>query len=217
MTVYCQGCNRPIDECQVRSVQCDKSQGKRDCYCNAVLPPNPKQIFGDKKPSLHLVPPAASLYMALAMRNGAEKYGPFNWRDKAVEVMTYIGAAERHMKAWVDGEELADDSGIPHLAHALASLAILVDALEVGNAIDNRPPPGSFARLVEKWSKRDVLKPAVEDVANRAPPACPDTDDLWCNPVDAAEFEAAHRDPVVKHAQSYVGPMIDRMLSEKGR
>lgn len=57
-----------------------------------------------------------------------------------------------------------------------------------------------------------AAKPTIEEVADRAPPACPDTDDLWCNPVDVAEFEAAHRDPVVNHAQSYLGPIIDREL-----
>lgn len=170
----------------------------------ATLPPNPKQAFGDKKPSLHLVPPAALLYLALALRNGAEKYGLYNWRDKAVETMTYVGATLRHLEAWVDGEDLADDTGLPHLAHAMASLAILVDALELGNAIDTRPLPGAFARLIEKWStpKDDEFLRAAEfaqahrvdrdaagvearitEIASRAPPVCPDLDgDVWCQP-----------------------------------
>jgi len=110
---------------------------------------NPKQIFGDKKVPLHLIPPAASAYIARALRDGAEKYGPFNWRDQSVEVMTYIGAARRHLDAWMDGEEYAEDSGEPHLAHALADLAILADAIEGGFSIDNRPPPGPGPQVLK--------------------------------------------------------------------
>ena len=80
-------------------------------------PPNPKQIYGDMKPNLALVPGSASIYMALGLMNGAfdKGYGPFNWRQSPVELMTYIAATRRHIDAWVDGEELAPDSGVPHL------------------------------------------------------------------------------------------------------
>ena len=105
--------------------------------------PHPKQLFGDKKLPLHLVPPAASAYIALGLRDGAQKYGPWNWRDDPVEVMTYVGALKRHIDAWVDGEEYAEDSGKPHLAHAIAGLSILIDAVTGGFSIDNRPPPGN--------------------------------------------------------------------------
>jgi len=115
-----------------------------------VNTPNPKQLFGDKKLPLHLIPPAASAFIALGLRDGAGKYGPWNWRDESVEVMTYIGALKRHIDAWVDGEECADDSGYPHLAHAIAGLAILIDAVTGGFAIDNRPPPGDGPAVLKE-------------------------------------------------------------------
>lgn len=110
---------------------------------------NPKSILGIKKPPLHLVPPAASIYLAMGFKDGAAKYGPYNWRENEVAASVYIGAAKRHIDEWWDGEELARDSGVHHLAHALSCLAIIADAKETGNLVDDRPLPGAAARLIE--------------------------------------------------------------------
>lgn len=115
---------------------------------------NPKDLIGIKKPRLSLVSPAGILYEALAMANGADKYGPYNWRDKKVQVMIYLEACMRHLLAYQDGEEVAADSKVPHLAHAKACLGIIIDALETGNLIDNRPKPGAMAALIEKFTKK---------------------------------------------------------------
>lgn len=104
------------------------------------IPANPKQIYGDRKVPLQLVPPAASIAIAMGLAEGAEKYGPWNWRASNVEVMTYYGAIQRHLAAWLEGEYTdPDGSGKSHLAGAIASLAILIDATECGTAVDNRP------------------------------------------------------------------------------
>ena len=103
---------------------------------------NPKQQYGDLKVPLHLVPAPAMAAIAMGLKEGARKYGAYNWRTLTVEAETYIGAALRHLMAWQDGEDIDPDSGNPHLFHAMASLAILVDAMESGNVIDNRPPAG---------------------------------------------------------------------------
>ena len=107
------------------------------------MDPNPKQLYGDKKVKLQLVPPAAAIAIARGLAEGAEKYAPWNWRDDPVELMTYYGAILRHLAAWVEGEEMDPDSkhGKTHLDGAIASLAILIDAVAMGNAIDNRPKP----------------------------------------------------------------------------
>lgn len=115
--------------------------------------PNPKQKYGDAKIAIQTVPPIAFAYLGLALQDGAYKYGPFNWRQNPVEAMTYIGACLRHLMAWVDGEEVASDSKMPHLAHAMACLAILADAKECETLIDNRPPSGPFANVLEAWRK----------------------------------------------------------------
>ena len=116
---------------------------------------NPKDLLGMKKIPVHLVPPASLLYQALAMKDGARKYGPYNWRKNKVITSIYVSAAMRHLLAYYDGEEVAEDSGVPHLAHALACLGIIVDALETGNLVDDRPEPGATAKLLSRYVEKE--------------------------------------------------------------
>lgn len=116
---------------------------------------NPKDLIGDKKPPIHLIPPVALLYIAEGLADGAKKYGPFNWRKNKVQAHAYYSAGVRHHAAWWDGEELARDSGKHHLAHEIANLAILIDALEGGFLVDDRPTPGPTAAVIEKLTRRE--------------------------------------------------------------
>ena len=115
---------------------------------------NPKDLLGLKKVPLSFIPPASLVYQGLAMWDGAKKYEPYNWRDNKVVAMIYIDACMRHIMAWVDGEENAQDSGVPHLGHALACLGILADAKETGNLVDNRPTAGVAAELLKRWERK---------------------------------------------------------------
>lgn len=114
---------------------------------------NPKDLVGVKKPPLDLVPPALMIHAAEAMRNGAEKYGPYNWRDKDVRARIYVGAAVRHLLEWLDGAEVADDSGVHHLGHAAACCGILLDAQSTGHLVDDRPTAGAASRLIAELTK----------------------------------------------------------------
>jgi len=119
-----------------------------------TLGTNPKDLVGAKKVSLNLVPAASNIYQALAMEDGAVKYGPYNWRENKVIASIYVAACKRHLDAWYDeSEELAKDSRRPHLGHAIACLGIIIDAYETGNLVDDRPVPGAAAKLIEKWEK----------------------------------------------------------------
>lgn len=109
---------------------------------------NPKTIAGSRKPSITAVPGTAILHLALAMQNGVTKYGKYNWREKEIPACTYVDAAYRHLMAWIDGEEYATDSGVHHLAHAMACCAILLDAAEGGHLIDDRGAKGESANLI---------------------------------------------------------------------
>ena len=115
-----------------------------------VMPVNPKDIIGATKPDLSLVPPAAIIGMAQAMKNGADKYGAYNWREHPVQVMTYLAAAQRHILQYLDGEEFAEDSGVHHLAHAAACVGIVMDAKATGNLVDNRPKAGAASKLIKE-------------------------------------------------------------------
>lgn len=112
---------------------------------------NPKDLMGIKKVPMHLVPSSSIIYQAMGMRDGAKKYGPYNWRNHPVIASIYIDALYRHVSAWLDGEEVAEDSGVPHLGHALSCLGILVDALENGNLVDDRPKQGPASKLLKRF------------------------------------------------------------------
>lgn len=115
-----------------------------------VTTTNPKDAIGVTKAPLHLVPSVAIAMEAEAMRDGARKYGPYNWREHEVAATVYISAAERHLRSWLDGEECAEDSGVHHLAHARACLGILLDAVECGKLSDDRPPRGTMAETLKR-------------------------------------------------------------------
>lgn len=112
--------------------------------------PNPKQAYGDKKVPLQTVPPALIIGAARAFSEGAKKYGPFNWRNTKVEAMTYVGAIQRHLAAYIDGEDVDPESitGKLHLEGIAACVGILLDAQAGGFLIDNRPPEGPAPELV---------------------------------------------------------------------
>jgi len=117
---------------------------------------NPKDLLGVKKLDLTVLPDVAIAHASHAMMNGAQKYGPYNWREKKVRADIYIAAARRHISQWFDGEECAEDSCVHHLGHAMACLAILLDAQEYGCLIDNRPPGSSqagFGRVLAEINK----------------------------------------------------------------
>lgn len=116
---------------------------------------NPKSVQGAKKVPLGLVPSTASAAMAAAFADGCRKYGKANWRDTGVSAEVYVNAALRHLALWYDGgEQHAADSGCHHLGHAMACLAILIDAEAVGKLIDDRPTavPNLEALLLNKES-----------------------------------------------------------------
>ena len=101
---------------------------------------DPKGQAGALKPQLQLVPPVLSAEAAKALALGAAKYGPWNWRENHVELMTYLGAMKRHIDAIIEGEDIDSESGAFHLGHVAAGCGIVLDARRHGTLIDNRPP-----------------------------------------------------------------------------
>lgn len=132
---------------------------------------NPKTMLGVQKAPLHLVPPSAKFHLAAAFADGAKKYGPYNWREKTVSSSIYIAAAQRHMDAWWDGEGVSKDAGVHHLGHALACLAILLDAESIGMLNDDRPSAGASPELHEEFAENkkkesDANTPTTEPSPN---------------------------------------------------
>lgn len=115
---------------------------------------NPKQAIGEAKCPLHLVPPALTIGVAEAMADGARKYGAYNFRDSKIKCSVYTAAILRHLFAYMDGEENAKDSGVHHLKHAAACIALMLDSQSTGTFVDDRPAPGKSAELLEEYKDR---------------------------------------------------------------
>lgn len=111
---------------------------------------SPKDILAARtKVPLHLLPPIALVEGAIACKDGVDKgYGPYNWREKQIELMGYIGAIQRHCARIMDGENFDGDSpnGATHLGCIIATAGILLDAQAHGMCVDNRPARGKLSR-----------------------------------------------------------------------
>jgi len=114
---------------------------------------NPKDIIGSDKLPLHLWPTTATAMGCLGFLEGALKYGRSNFRAVGVRSSIYYDAARRHLDAWWEGEDNAPDSGLPHLAHLLACVAILVDAQACNKLNDDRMYPGGYREFADDLTK----------------------------------------------------------------
>lgn len=82
----------------------------------------------DGKTPLALLPPVAIEEMGRVLGYGAKKYAPDNWRKVGDDWKSrYLSAALRHLFAYMRGEMIDVESGLPHLSHALCNLAFLVE------------------------------------------------------------------------------------------
>jgi hypothetical protein len=58
---------------------------------------------------------------------GAKKYAPGNWAKVENGKERYIAAALRHINAHRSGEWNDDETGLPHLSHAMCCLAFVIE------------------------------------------------------------------------------------------
>lgn len=93
--------------------------------------------FDDGKPPMDLLPHYPLVEIAKILGHGAEKYGPHNWRA-GIKFSRLTAAAERHMGAFKDGEDLDPDSGLSHVAHAACNLLFLLEHLRNRPDMDDR-------------------------------------------------------------------------------
>lgn len=110
-------------------------------------PTNPKDVIGSDKLPLHLWPETATAMGCLAFMEGVCKYGLGNFRVVGVRASIYLDALMRHLSAYVSGEDIDPDSGIPHLGKMLACIAIIIDAQAVGKLTDDRTVDSGFTEL----------------------------------------------------------------------
>lgn len=123
-----------------------------------------KDLEGSKKTPLRHVPPILTILAAGPLSQGAAKYGSYNWRHKDISLSMHLEAVERHLAAYKDGEDVAPDSGFSHLAHAAATLAVIMDAGANGTLVDDRDdgPAGRLLNYAGPAAPEAVL-PLPED------------------------------------------------------
>jgi Domain of unknown function (DUF5664) len=96
------------------------------------------------KPRMHLLPPEPLLDLVEVLTRGAQKYQPRNW-EKGLTFSSTWDSMQRHLWAWWQRQDIDQESGQHHLAHALCNLVFLltfVRRIERGKLpadLDDRP------------------------------------------------------------------------------
>lgn len=138
---------------------------------------NPKDALGIKKAPMSTLPTGPAYEVALAMLEGARKYGRHNYRVMGVRGSVYYDAALRHLCEWWEGEDIDPDSGLNHITKAIASLFVLRDSMLMENWIDDRPPRypnglnlAKLNKAAEEIIKKypDCVEPFIEKKAKTA-------------------------------------------------
>jgi hypothetical protein len=145
---------------------------------------NPKDTVAAGKVPFHLWPDIATALGSLALLDGALKYGRMNWRtEPGPYASTNVDAVRRHLAAWMEGEEADPDSGLPHLAHALACLALLADAQAAGTLQDDRHiTTGRYRAAIDQLTR--FVEPLRERHKDKSPKHYTIGDTLPHNPLD---------------------------------
>lgn len=104
-------------------------------------PTNPKDAIGIRKLAFSVLPWRVLCRVALAMLEGACKYGRHNYRAAGVRASVYFDAVvARHLTQWWEGEDIDADSNLHHIDKAIAGLMVMRDSMLAGNFVDDRPP-----------------------------------------------------------------------------
>ena len=83
--------------------------------------------FDGDKPRVSLIPKGTLLEIAAVLTMGAKKYGDHNWKKGTVEDRDrVVSAMYRHLFAHENGQELDEESGLSHLAHAATNILFLM-------------------------------------------------------------------------------------------
>lgn len=82
--------------------------------------------YDASKPRWSLIPIGTMEEVVKVLEYGANKYSPDNWKYVHNMETRYYDAAMRHIDAYWKGEYLDEESGQPHLAHAVCCLLFLM-------------------------------------------------------------------------------------------
>lgn len=92
--------------------------------------------FDQDKPRMDLIDPTAMTELAKVLAFGARKYAAHNWR-KGLAKSRLLGAALRHLFAYLGGEDKDPETGLSHVAHAMCCCMFIL-GLEHRTDLDDR-------------------------------------------------------------------------------
>ncbi|MDR2880879.1 MAG: DUF5664 domain-containing protein [Azoarcus sp.] len=92
------------------------------------------------KPRFDLLPPNALMDIATVMTEAAAsgKYGLREW-EEGRPWGTHYAALQRHLQAFWAGQDLDEESALPHLAHAGFRILALLEYMRTHPELDDRP------------------------------------------------------------------------------
>jgi len=91
----------------------------------------------DGKPRHDLIAPEMLDGVAAVLAFGAKKYGERDW-EKGLSWGGTLASTMRHLMAWMQREELDEESGLPHLDHAACNIMFLCAFARRGIGTDSR-------------------------------------------------------------------------------
>ncbi len=93
--------------------------------------------FDQDKPRFDLIDPEAEEELAKVLSFGAQKYAEHNWR-KGIKLSRLLAAARRHINAISKGEDLDNETGLQHAAHAMCCMMFVIWTLKNKPDMDDR-------------------------------------------------------------------------------
>lgn len=131
-------CNYHLDELVTRykfdSPECValgcsnlRDEGYLVCSKHNHTPPGTEALKqDDNKVRMELLSPIALTEIAKVLTFGAKKYADHNWR-KGFAWSRLLGAAMRHLLAFLSGQDKDPETGLSHLAHLGATVIFLLE------------------------------------------------------------------------------------------
>jgi hypothetical protein len=101
--------------------------------------------YDNGKNRLDLIPVFPMWEIGRVYTFGATKYADDNWRS-GLAYRRIFGAVLRHLYRWWSGEDIDDESGLPHLAHAGWGILTLLEYSQTHKELDDRPKGASYQK-----------------------------------------------------------------------
>lgn len=89
------------------------------------------------KPRPALMATGALIELSKVLQYGANKYDDDNWRH-GMRWRRVADAGLRHLLAWLGGEKMDPETGLPHLAHCMCNIMFLLEYELTNTGIDDR-------------------------------------------------------------------------------